>query len=175
MNYIWRGLALALLAGVLAREAGSSTVSAVTVSLAKAVSDSRLIVVGSVEEISEYQFSTARNKTVKVRYFAVRIEEVLKPRKSATENWNGRRIAVLDPMEFFYQEQADFIAACVISFVDARYPSKEQQIAAGDRLVFFLAGPERAQKISLPDARFLVCGHAYDTIAIKKAVLKKLK
>jgi hypothetical protein len=172
---IGRGLFIGLLACLISREAGSSTVSAVTVSLAKAVSDSRLIVVGSVEEISEHQFSTARNKIVKVRYFAVRIEEVLKPRKSAAENWNGRRIAVVDPMEYFYQEQADFIAAGVISFVDARYPSKVQQIAAGDRLIFFLARPETPTNLALPDARFLICGHGYDTLAIKRAVLKKLK
>jgi hypothetical protein len=171
---IGRGLFVGVLACLLSREAGSSTVSAVTFSLAKAASDSRLIVVGSVEEISEHRFSTARNKMAKVRYFAVRIEEVLKPRKSATENWNGRRIAVLDPMEFFYQEQADLIAAGVISFVDARYPGKVQQIAAGDRLIFFLAGPDTPAKLSLPDARFLICGRAYDTVAIKAAVLKKL-
>ena len=109
------------------------------------------------------------------RYFAVRIEEVLKSRESATTNWQGRRIAVLDPQEMFYQEEADLIAAEVISFVDARYPTKVPQIAAGDRLIFFLAGPEAARKLPLPDARFLICGHAYDTLAIKRAILKQLK
>lgn len=167
---------MGLLTCVLSREAGSSTVSAVTVSLAKAVSDSQLIVVGSVEEISEHQFSTARNKPARMRYLVIRIEEVLKSRKpSAAENWNGRRIAIVDPMEYFYQEQADFIAAGVISFVDARYPSKVQQIATGDRLVFFLGNPGTPSKLSLPDSRFLICGRAYDTLAIKRAVLKKLK
>jgi hypothetical protein len=175
MKNLWRGLGVGVLACLLSREAGSSTISAVTVPLAKAVSDSRLIVVGSVEAISEYRFSSARNKMVTVRYFAVRIEEVLKPRESATENWTGRRIAILDPMEMFYQEEADLIAAEVISFVDARYPTKVQQIAQGDRLIFFLAGPETARKLSLPDARFLTCGRAYDTLAIKRAVLKQLK
>jgi len=171
----WRGLCVGVLACLLSREAGSSTVSAVTVPLAKAVSDSRLIVVGSVEEISEYRFSSARNKMVRVRYFAVRIEDVLKSRDTATTNWTGRRIAILDPQEIFYQEEADLIAAEVISFVDARYPTKVQQIAAGDRLIFFLAGPDTARKLSLPDARFLICGRAYDTLAIKRAVLKRLK
>ena len=166
---------LGVLACLLCREAASSTVSAVTVPLAKAVSDSRLIVVGSVEGISEHRFSSARNKMVTVRYFAVRIEEVIKSRESGKINWAGRRIAILDPHEVFYQEEADLIAAGVISFVDARYPTKVRQIAAGDRLVFFLAGPETAQKLSLPDARFLVCGRAYDTLAIKRAVLKLLK
>ena len=166
---------MGVLACLLSREAGSSTISAVTVSLAKAVSDSRLIVVGSVEEISEYRFSSARNKMVTVRYFAVRIEEVLKSRESAARDWTGRRIAILDPQEMFYQEEADLIAAEVISFVDARYPTKVQQIAQGDRLIFFLAGPEAARKLSLPDARFLICGRAYDTLAIKRAVLKQLK
>ena len=175
MNGISRRLCLGVLVCLLCREAASSTVSAVTVPLAKAVSDSRLIVVGSVEEISEYRFSTARNKTVTVRYFAVRIEEVLKSRESAKTNWTGRRIPILDPREMFYQEEADLIAAGVISFVDARYPTKVQQIAAGDRLIFFLAGPETAQKLPLPDARFLVCGGAYDTLAIKRAVLKRLR
>jgi hypothetical protein len=171
----WRGLCAGLLACLLAREATSSTVSAVTVPLAKAVSDSRLIVIGTVEEISEYRFSNARKKMATTRYFAVRIEEVLKSRESTTENWTGRRIAILDPMEMFYQEEADFIAAGVISFVDARYPTKVQQIAPGDRLLFFLAGPETPRKLLLPDARFLICGRAYDTLAIKRAVLKHLK
>ena len=112
---------------------------------------------------------------VTVRYFSVRIEEVLKSRESVKTNWAGRRIAILDPREVFYQEEADLIDAGVISFVDARYPTKVQQIAAGDRLIFFLAGLETARKLSLPDARFLVCGRAYDTLAIKRAVLKRLK
>ncbi len=175
MKGIPRGLCVGVLACLLCREAASSTVSAVTVPLAKAVSDSRLIVVGSVEEISEHRFSSARNKLVTVRYFAVRIEEVLKSRESAPGNLIGRKVAILDPREVFYQEEADLIAAGVISFVDARYPTKVQQIAAGDRLIFFLAGPETALKLSLPDARLLVCGRAYDTLAIKRAVLKQLR
>jgi len=112
---------------------------------------------------------------VTVRYFTVRIEEVLKSRDSAKKNWTDRRLAILDPQEMFYQEEADLIAAEVISFVDARYPTKVQQIAAGDRLIFFLAGPDTARKLSLPDPRFLICGRAYDTLAIKRAVLKQLK
>jgi hypothetical protein len=175
MKGILRGLGVGVLTCLLSREVASSTISAVTVPLAKAVSDSRLIVVGTVEEISEYRFSTARNKTATVRYFAVRIEEVVKSRESATKSWTGRRIAILDPQEMFYQEAADLIAAEVISFVDARYPTKVQQITRGDRLIFFLAGPETSRKLSLPDARFLICGRAYDTLAIKRAVLKHLK
>ena len=112
---------------------------------------------------------------VTVRYFAVRIDEVLKSRDSAAKNWSGRRIAILDPQEMFYQEEADLIAAEVISFVDARYPTKVQQIAVGDRVIFFLAGTETSRKLLLPDARFLICGRAYDTLAIKRAVLKQLK
>jgi len=96
MESISRRLCLGVLACLLCREATCSTVSAVTVPLAKAVSDSPLIVVGSVEEISEH------------------------------------------------------------------------------RLIFFLSGPENAGKLSLPDARFLICGRAYDTLAIKRAVLKRL-
>jgi hypothetical protein len=175
MRGILRGLWVGVLACLLSREVGSSTVSAVTVPLAKAISDSRLIVVGTVEEISEYRFSSERNKKVTVRYFAVRIEEVLKSRESAAKIWTGRRIAVLDPQEMFYQEQAELIAAGVISFVDPRYPTKVEQIAAGDRLVFFLAGPETSRKALLADARFLICGRAYDKLAIKRAVLKQLK
>ena len=175
MKNIWRTFVAGVLTCLLSREAGSSTVSAVTVPLAKAVADSRLIVVGSVEEISESRFSNARKKMATTRYFAVRIEEVLKSRDSATTNWNGRRIAILDPQEMFYQEQADLIAAEVISFVDPQYPTKVSKIAAGDRLIFFLAGPEAARELPLPDARFLICGHAYDTLAIKRAVLKQLK
>lgn len=175
MKGISRRLCVGVLVWLLCREAAASTVSAVTVPLAKAVSDARLIVVGSVEEISEHRFSSARNKLVTVRYFAVRIEEVLKSRESAPGNLVGRKVAILDPREVFYQEEADLIAAGVISFVDARYPTKVQQIAAGDRLIFFLAGPETALKLSLPDARLLVCGRAYDTLTIKRAVLKQLR
>jgi len=111
---------------------------------------------------------------VTVRYFSVRIEEVLKSRETAPGSLVGRKVAILDPRDVFYQEEADLIAAGVISFVDARYPTTVQQIAAGDRLIFFLAGPEAARKLSLPDARNLVCGKAYDTLAIKRAVLKRL-
>jgi hypothetical protein len=175
LKKICRAFFASLLVCLLSREAGSSTVSAVTVPLAKAVADSRVIVVGSVEKISEYRFSNARKKAATIRYFEVRIEEVLKSRESATKNWNERRIPVLDPQEMFYQEQADLIAAEVISFVDARYPTKVTQIGAGDRLIFFLAGPEAARDLPLPDARFLICGRAYDTPAIKRAVLKHLK
>jgi len=167
-------LFLGVLACLLCREAASSTVSAVTVPLTKAISDSQLIVIGSVEEISEHRFSNARNRMVAVRYFAVCIDEVLKSRESAPGSLVGRRIAILDPQEVFYQKEADLIAAGVISFVDARYPTKVQQIAAGDRLIFFLAGPEASQKLALPEARFLVCGRAYDTLAIKRAVMKRL-
>jgi hypothetical protein len=175
MKAVSRGLCLGVLTCLLCREAAASTVSAVTVLLTKAVSDSRIIVVGSVEEIAEHRFSSKRNRMVTVRYFAVRIEEVLKPEEPATKSWTGRKIAILDPREVFYQEEADLIAAGVISFVDARYPTKVQQIAAGDRLIFFLAGPDTTRKLSLADARFLVCGRAYDTLAIKRAVLKKLR
>src|ERR1700682_6166862 len=143
---IWRGFFAGVLACLFSGEAGSSTISAVTVSLPKVVPDPRLIVVGRVEEISEYQFSNARKNFVKTRYFAVRIDEVLKPRKSGSKNWNGRRIAILDPQEMFYQEQAELIAAGVISFVDAHYPTKVQQIAAGDRLIFFLADQGRGRE-----------------------------
>ena len=112
---------------------------------------------------------------VTARYFLIRIEEVLKPRESTSKNWNARRIAIVDPQELFYQEQADLIAAEVISFVDRRYPTRVERIAVGDRLIFFLAGPEAPPNLPLPDARFLICGQAYDTLAIKRAVLKRLK
>jgi|GEM_PF-1838049 len=175
MKGISRRLCVGVLAWLLCREAAASTVSAVTVPLAKAVSDARLIVVGSVEEISEHRFSSVRNKIVTVRYFAVHIEDVLKSSESAPRSLIGRKIAILDPREVFYQEEADLIAAGVISFVDARYPTKVQQIAAGDRLIFFLAGPETARKLSLPDARLLVCGRAYDTLTTKRTLLKQLR
>lgn len=163
------------LAGLLSREAAASSISALNVPLSKMISDSRSIIVGRVEEISEYRFSNPRKKPVRTRYFSVRIEEILKPRGSDSRNWNERRIALIDPQEMFYQEQADLIAAEVISFVDPRYRTNVQKIVPGDRLVFFLAGPETSHKISLPDARFLVCGQAYDTLSIKSSVLKLLK
>jgi hypothetical protein len=171
----WRSLGAGMLACLLLREANASTVSPVTVPLAKAVADSRLIIVGRVEEILEYRFSNARKKMATTRYFTIRIEEVLKSRESAETKWNGHKISILDPQEMFYQEQADLIAAEAISFVDPQYPTKVTHIAAGDRLIFFLAGPETTRELSLPDARFLICGHAYDKLAIKRAVLKQVK
>jgi hypothetical protein len=147
---MWRTLSVGVLACLLSSEAISSTVSPVTVSLAKIISDSSGIVVGSVEEISELRFSNARNRVETTRYFAVRIDEVLKPQKSHSKNWTGHRIAIVDPQEMFYQEQADLIAAGVISFVDRRYPTKVQKIAGGDRLIFFLADPKTARNLPSP-------------------------
>jgi hypothetical protein len=147
----------------------------VTVPLGKVVSEARSIIAGSVEEIAEYQFANARNKLVTTRYFVVRVEEVVKSRESGSTNHKGSRIALVDPQELFYQEHADLIAAGVISFVDRNYPTKVAKIAVGDRLLFFLAGGETARNLRLPDARFLVCGHAYDTFAVKHSVLKQLK
>jgi hypothetical protein len=65
----WRGSCVGVLACLLSREAVSSTISAVIVPLAKAVSESQFIVVGRVEEISEYQFSNARKNLVKTSIF----------------------------------------------------------------------------------------------------------
>jgi hypothetical protein len=101
-----------------------------------------------VEGISEYRFPNARKNLVKTRYFVVRIDEVLKPRESVSKSWSGRRIAILDPQEMFYQEQAELIAAGVISFMDPRYPTKVQQIATGDQLVF--SWPARKRRRNFP-------------------------
>jgi hypothetical protein len=165
-----------LLACVLSREAASSTVSAISVPLAKVVFDSQLIVIGSVERVADYQSSAGAREVRGLKYYGVRIEEVLKSSGAiAAKDWKGQTIAVFDPQEMFYHEHADMIAAGVISFADPRYPTKVQKISAGDRLVFFLAGRDKLQKLPLPDACFLVCGQAYDTLRIKPAVLKRVK
>lgn len=157
-------LATIAVACVLSREAAPSTVTPISVPLAKVVADSRLIVVASVERVANQSG---------LRYFEVRIEEVLKSTEAAQKKLQRATIAVFDPQEKFYHDHADLIAAGVISFVDSKYPTKVQQIAAGDRLVFFLAG--RGQQSTLPPAYFLVCGRAYDRPSIKPAVLKRLK
>ena len=110
-----------------------------------------------------------------LRYFEGRIEQVLKSTETAPKDLQGTTIAVFDPQEKFYHDHADLIATEVISFVDARYPTKVQQIAAGDRLGFFLTGRSKELKLPRLDAYFLVCGRAYDTPGIKRAVLKRLK
>jgi hypothetical protein len=157
-------LVAAAVACLLSREGLSSTVTPISVPLSKAVADSRLIVIASVERVANQSG---------LRYFEVRIEEVLKSRDAAPKELQRTTIAVFDPQEKFYHDHADLIAAGVISFVDSKYPTKVQQIAAGDRLVFFLAG--RGLQSSLPPAYFLVCGRAYDGVGIKPTVLKRLK
>jgi len=159
-------LATMAVACLLSRDAVSSTVTPISVPLSKVVSDSRLIVVASVERVANQS---------ELRYFEVRIEEVLKSAEAAPKELQRTTIAIFDPQEKFYQDHADLIAAGVISFVDPKYPTKVQQIAAGDRLVFFLAGRTTQLKLPRPDAYFLVCGHAYDRLGIKPAVVKRLK
>ncbi|PZR75660.1 MAG: hypothetical protein DLM73_04535 [Chthoniobacterales bacterium] len=160
----------------LSHHAASSTVSAISVPLAKVVSQSQLIVIGSVERIPILHAPDATKHDPGLRYFEVRVEEVLKPsRNGSAKSPQGATIPIFDPQETFYHERADLIAAEVISFADPRYPTKARPIAAGDRLVFFLAAPGKPQKSPLPGAYFLACGQAYDTLAIKPAVLKLLK
>jgi hypothetical protein len=163
------------LASLLSREAASSTVTPVSVPLSKVVSDSRLIVIASVEQVANFDPAGSRQNQPGLKYFEVRIEQVLKSTETPPKDLQGTTIAVFDPQEKFCHDHADLIAAEVISFVDARYPTKVQQIAAGDRLVFFLTGRSKELKLPRLDAYFLVCGRAYDTPGIKRAVLKRLK
>jgi hypothetical protein len=168
--------AVGLLASLPAKEAASGSIAFVSVPLAKVVSDSRLIVIASVEQVETFIPTTTRTGDPGIKYFAVRIEEVLKSTEAeAPKNLKGSPIVVFDPQEVFYHEHADMIAAGVISFVDPRYPTKVPQVAAGDRLVFFLAGRDKQLKLPRPDAHFLVCGRAYDRLDIKRAVLRRLK
>ena len=168
-------LAAMVLTSLVSREAGSSTVTPVSVPLSKVVSDSRLIVVASVEEVASFDSAGNRPSRPGLRYFEVRIEQILKSTETAPKDLQGKTIAVFDPQEKFYHDHADLIAAEVISFVDPRYPTKVQQIAAGDRLVFFLTARSKEPKLSRLDTYFLVCGRAYDRPGIKPAVLKQLK
>jgi hypothetical protein len=170
-----RGFAAMALACVLSREAASSTVSAISVPLSKVVSDSRLIVVASVGRVANLDSVGSRQNQSGLKYFEVRIEQILKSTETPAKDLRGTTIAVFDPQEKFYHDHADLIAAGVISFADPKYPTKVQQIAAGDRLLFFLTG--RSQELKLPrlDAYFLVCGRAYDRVGIKPSVLRLLK
>jgi len=168
-------LAAMVLASSLSHKADSSTVTPVSVPLSKVVSDSRLIVVASVERVANLESAESGKNQPGLRYFEVRIEQILKSTETAPKDLRGATIAVFDPQEKFYHDHADWIAAEVISFVDARYGTKVQQIAAGDRLVFFLTGRSKELKLPRLDAYFLVCGRAYDRPGIKPAVLKRLK
>lgn len=165
-----------LLAGLLFQPADASTVTPVSVSLSKVVSESQLIVVGSVERISTLQAPDTTKNDPGLRYFEVRIDEVLKNvDKAAAKNLRGATVPVFDPQEVFYHDQAKLIAAGVISFVDRRYPTKARKIEVGDGLVFFMVAPEKSGKSPLTGAYFLTCGQAYDTLAVKSAVRKRLK
>ncbi len=169
-------LSAAGLLSFLSHDAASSTVSAISVPLAKVVSQSQLIVIGSVERIPILHAPDAKKHDPGLRYFEVRVEEVLKDsRNGSGKSLQGSTIAVLDPQETFYHERADLIAAEVISFADPRYPTKAHPIAAGDRLVFFLTAPGKPENSPLPGAYILACRQAYDTLAIKRGVLKRLK
>jgi len=168
-------LAAMALASFLSREAVSSTVTPVSVPLSKVVSDSRLIVVASVERVANLDSTGSKKNQPALRYFKVRIEQVLKSTETAPKDLQGATVAVFDPQEKFYRDHADWIAAEVISFVDPKYPTKVQQVAAGDRLLFFLTGRSNELKLPRLDAYFLVCGRAYDRAGIKPAVLKLLR
>jgi hypothetical protein len=116
--------AVGLLASLPAKEAASGSIAFVSVPLAKVVSDSRLIVIASVEQVETFIPTTTRTGDPGIKYFAVRIEEVLKSTEAeAPKNLKGSPIVVFDPQEVFYHEHADMIAAGVISFVDPRYPT----------------------------------------------------
>lgn len=165
--------ALRLLTVAISTDAIASSVSAVSVPLAKVVSDSRLIVVAAVEQVTIVQPEERTKNDPGLRYFQVRIEEVLKaPDSTARRNLKGRTIAIFDPMEIFYHDRADLIAAGVISFVDPRYATRVQSVVAGERLVFFLG--DKQPRLPHPEAYVLIGGRAYDRLGIKPAVLKRL-
>jgi hypothetical protein len=171
-----RTVVVALLAGLLFQPAAASTVSPVSMPLSKVVSESQLIVTGSVERITMLRPPDGTKSDPALRYFEVRIDEVLKcADKEAPRNLRGAIVPVFDPQDMFYHEHAQMIAAGVISFVDRRYPTKAGKIAAADRLIFFIAAPQKAGKSPIAGAYFLTCGQAYDTLAIKSAVRKRLK
>jgi hypothetical protein len=108
-----RTLVVALLAGLLFQPANASTVSPVSVPLSKVVSESQLIVVGSVERITMLQPANTTKNDPGLRYFEVRIDEVLKGADQAMVR--SEIVPVFDPREMFYHEHADMIAAGVIS------------------------------------------------------------
>ena len=168
-------LAACVMALALADDAAASTVSALTVPLPKAVSQSSLIAVGMVERIGNARTPNAVSGDPGFRYFQVHVDEILKAADKTMKNLKGKTLQVFDPQERFYHDQRDMIAAGVISFVDPRYPTRVQKIAAGDRLIFFISAFEKLPGFSDDGAYRLVCGQAYDTLAIRRAVLKRLK
>ena len=174
-----RGFLFALGAGLMALalpgDAAASTISAVTIPLPKAVSQSSLIVVATVERIGNARSPDAGSRDPGFRYFQVRVDETLKAGDKTMKNLKGQTLAIFDPQEKFYHDEREMIAAEVISFVDPRYPTRVQKIAAGDRLVFFISAFERSPAFPDGGAYRLVCGQAYDTLAIRRAVLKRLR
>jgi hypothetical protein len=168
-------LGAGLIALALPGDAAASTVSAVTIPLPKAVSQSSLIVAGTVERIGNARSADAKSDDRGFRYFQVRVDEILKTADKTMKNLKGKELPIFDPQEKFYHDQREMIAAEVISFVDPRYPTRVQKIAAGDRLVFFISSFEKLPAFPDGGAYRLVCGQAYDTLAIRRAVLKRLK
>jgi hypothetical protein len=133
-----------------------------------------LIVVGTVERIGNARSADATSNDPGFRYFQVRVDEILKAADKTMKNLKSKELQIFDPQERFYHNQREMIAAGAISFADPRYPTRVQKIAAGDRLVFFISAFEKLP--AFPDGAYrLVCGQAYDTLAIKPAVLRKLE
>jgi len=133
----------------------ASTISALTIPLAKAVSQSTLIVAGTVERIGNSRAVDAKRDDPGLRYFQVRVDEILKAADKTMKNLKGKELPIFDPQERFYHDQ-------------------REMIAAGDRLVFFISAFEKLP--AFPDGAYrLVCGQGYDTLAIKRNVLKRLK
>ncbi|MEY2499480.1 MAG: hypothetical protein QOD12_3036 [Verrucomicrobiota bacterium] len=154
-------------------DAAASTVSPVTVPLSKAVSQSSLIIVGTVERIGNARSPDAVSGDPGFRYFQVRVDEILKSADKTMKNLKGQTLPIFDPQEKFYHDQREMIAAEVICFVDPRYPTRVQKIAARDRLVFFISAFQKLPTFPEGGAYRLVCGQAYDTLARRRAVLKR--
>jgi len=158
---------------LVAHQAGASTVTPVSVSLRELVTSAPLIVIGTIKNTLVFAAPNPTKKEPGLGYLEVTIQQILKnPDRAVASSLKGKTIAIFDPQETFYQEHAAMIAAGVISFVDRRYSTKVRRTAAGDRLVFFIARPGKAPR---PGAYFLACGKAYETMALKPAVLRRLK
>ena len=82
-------------------DATASTVSALTVPLPKAVSQSSLIVAGTVERIGNARSPNAVSGDPGFRYFQVRVDEILKAADKTMKNLKGQELQIFDPQEKF--------------------------------------------------------------------------
>ncbi len=159
----------------MAVQAPGSTVSIVEMPLRDVVAKSQLILVAKVEEISSEPFLNAEDDEPEIRFFQLRVEEVLKPKVTTSAPAKGTTIQAFDPRDLFQHQHYQLIRAGVISFAEQRYPTKAENIAEGDHLIFFLNEQPPLKGFPVEHAYVFAAGQAYDVVAQKAVVVQLLR